>query len=202
MEVSIAGQTAVIVGYDSTVLEQDVVAEISASVLQNLWDATRDIDDGQGGTRSVQRYALGTYVDVYIRLVPGRGQTPVFFRALDVLVIDSAVVDQVARQQIAAIPSRFETTVGASPATLPTGTYELSVLGVPGNNSQVDHVAQRILLSDVPAADRDFFFRGDAANEFKVRMRYAAAGRTLTYAAVTTGDLAGRIIAIKAIGEA
>ena len=89
MEVSIAGQPAVIVGYDNTVLEQDVLAEVSASTLANLWASVRDIDDGMGGTRSVQRYALGTYVDVYIRLVPGRGQTPVFLRTVDVLVIDS-----------------------------------------------------------------------------------------------------------------
>lgn len=102
-------------------------------------------------------------------------------------------------------PSRFERTVGASGAAgnIPVGTHELSVLVRVGSASQNRHIAQRILLSDIPATDRVFWNRGDAGDETIITMRYAAATRTLTYSSASTNTQgSGILVNIKAIGEA
>ena len=100
---------------------------------------------------------------------------------------------------------RSETVVGASPAVLPAGTYELALVGKPGNNARTNYVPMRLLVSDIPAADRRFFFRADAGDEFYITMRYAAATRTLTYSTsghTSNGTQAVSLISIKAIGGA
>ena len=102
---------------------------------------------------------------------------------------------------VARTPARFETAVGASPAVLPVGTHELAVLLRVGSVGDNEFAEQRVLISNVPAADRIFFARGDGAAEAGVRMRYTAATRTLTYAGARTAEQ-GAFIGIKAIGAA
>ena len=97
------------------------------------------------------------------------------------------------------VPTRFETTVGTSPAVLPEGTHELSVLARvsgSGANRYIDH---RVLLSNIPAANRKFFFRGEGGDEIAAVLRYAPGTRTLTY---STADTSGTVelTSIKAIG--
>ena len=91
LEVRPGGQLAVRVAYDPTEFHQMTLAEVPAKSVENIWDATDDIPDGQGGARSVQRYGIGSYIPVEIRLVgpPPQGQEPVvhFFRVVDVLVV-------------------------------------------------------------------------------------------------------------------
>ena len=88
MTIAPAGQPAVIVGYDHTVIHQDTLAEVSAAALQNIWDQTDAVDDGSGGTTNVARYPAGSYIPVEIRLITGRGGDTVFIRVVDVPVIE------------------------------------------------------------------------------------------------------------------
>ena len=92
-----------------------------------------------------------------------------------------------------AVKVRFESVVGASPATLPEGTYELSL------NTSTDNtrrVVSRILLSDIGTADTTFYHRGDTNTRVAITMRYAQDTRILTY------SVDRRSAIIKAIGEA
>ena len=98
MEVMVAGQPAVVVGYDHTVFQQDTLAGLSAIVFRNIWAQQDSIDDGQGGTTNVQKFAVGSYIPVVISLTPGRGQTPVFSKTFDVPVVDEPELSQ--KQQI------------------------------------------------------------------------------------------------------
>ena len=90
------------------------------------------------------------------------------------------------------IKTRFESVVGASPATLPVGTYEISALTSPGGS---DNIARRILLSEISASDIIFVFRGSGSNQVKFTVRYDSATRVLTY------SVDRRTISLKAIGE-
>ena len=92
MRVAVAGQPAVIVAYDHTLLHQDTLAEISQIALTNVWNQSDDIDDGMGGTRQVQKYPVGSYIPVAIQLAgpgaqPGEISTH-FYRIVDVPVIE------------------------------------------------------------------------------------------------------------------
>ena len=92
--------------------------------------------------------------------------------------------------------SRFERAVGASPAVLPVGTYELALkVAQASSGSNANRKAhKRILVSDLSAANERMYFRF-GNNNVEVTMRYAAASRTLTYAGANINSL-------KAIGEA
>lgn len=94
MTVAIAGQPVVNVGYDHTVIQQSVMAEVSAVSFRNLWSVTDAIDDGMGGTTNVQRYHVGAYVPVTIELRSGTGPdaTSYFYRIIDVLVVADATL--------------------------------------------------------------------------------------------------------------
>ncbi len=197
--ITVAGQPLARIEYTPNTLQQDVSAEVSTLALKNIWNQIDRIDDGSGGTTQVQRYPVGSYVRVEIRLdgPPPTGSQRVthFNRSMDLLVIDPAAVPK----------TRFERTVGASPAVLPVGTYELAVVGKPGNNARTNYVSQRILLSDIPAADRRYFFRSDGGDEFALVVRYAPSSRTLTYSATDfqpNGNQAVSLTSIKAVGEA
>lgn len=123
MTVSPAGQPAVIIAYDHTLLHQDTLAEVSSSALQNIWDQTDAIDDGAGGTNNVQRYPVGSYIPVEIRLITGRGGDTVFIRVVDVLVTEaeSAVEDATARSAAANALARANTAFSlADTATTPS----------------------------------------------------------------------------------
>ena len=93
MSVSVGGQAPIIVGYDHTLLEQWVNAEVSGTVLQNVWDQTKQLS-------SDQLYVVGTYIPVEIRLLTGRGGDTVFVRVVDVLVVaaPASATDDTARQ--------------------------------------------------------------------------------------------------------
>lgn len=82
MTVAVGNQPAVIVGYDHTVLEQWVNAEVSALLFNNIWSATVST----GEAPRPQLYPVGSYIPVEIRLLTGRGGQTVFRRVLDVLV--------------------------------------------------------------------------------------------------------------------
>ena len=94
---------------------------------------------------------------------------------------------------------RFEAVVGASPAVLPEGTHELAVLLRSVQNTNRNYKPLRVLLSDIPAADRRFFARGAGNDTTIATMRYNAATRTLIYSAAGND---ANIENIKAIGEA
>ena len=83
---------------------------------------------------------------------------------------------------IFAIPMRFEQVVGASPATLPEGSYELSakIIRTGGNAAQA---VKRILLSEIGTTDQDFKAQlgQNNAQQGSLRARYAPDSRTLTY---------------------
>ena len=100
MQVSVAGQTAVVVGYDNTVFSQDTLAELSATALRNIWAVRHNIPDGMGGMRSVQTYEVGSYIPVTIELLTGRGGDVVFFRNEDVQVVTDPVALADARAAI------------------------------------------------------------------------------------------------------
>ena len=110
MAVSVAGQPAVLVGYDPTLIHQDGLAGVSAVALTNIWNVQDTIPDGQGGTRRVQRYTPGSYIPVTVTLRgPGQsaGETIAHFsRIIEVLVVDpdetGGDVDQTARDAAAA----------------------------------------------------------------------------------------------------
>ena len=96
----------------------------------------------------------------------------------------------------ARVKTRFETAVGASPAVLPVGTYELALkVAQATSGANRDRKAhKRILVSDLTAADERMYFRF-GNNNVEVTMRYVAATRTLTYSG-------SNINSLKAIGEA
>ena len=99
--------------------------------------------------------------------------------------------------------ARFETAVGASntDGNVPAGTTELAVLCRVSGTSTNRHVEQRILLSNVPAADRDFFARGNTGEGIGVRMRFDSTPNKLIYSAVNAASGAA-IVSITAIGYA
>ena len=106
MSVRAAGQVGVLVGYDHTELTQHTLAEIGAAALDNIWSNTIDIPDGMGGTRTVQEFSVGSYIGVEIRLLTGRGGDTVFFRNVDVLVIEDPATEitRIANARAAATP--------------------------------------------------------------------------------------------------
>lgn len=87
---SLAGQPAVLIGYDHTVFHQDVLAEVSAAALSNVWSQTDLIDDGMGGQRRVQSWPVGSFIPVTIALLTGRGGDTIFVRNVDVPVVAAA----------------------------------------------------------------------------------------------------------------
>ena len=89
MRVGVAGQPAVIVAYDHTILHQDVLAGLTSTALANVWNQTDSIPDGAGGTNTVPRWGVGSYVPVTIELAVGRSTTALFSRTLDLLVVSS-----------------------------------------------------------------------------------------------------------------
>ena len=100
---------------------------------------------------------------------------------------------------------RFEDTVGNSPATLPEGTYEIEVVGKPGGAGDTDYVPHRILLSNIPASNRNFFFRADESVKFRFGAAYNPTTRVLTYTTSLRGagnSQATVLTSIKAIGQA
>ena len=94
---------------------------------------------------------------------------------------------------------RFERAVGASPATLPVGTYDLAVNATPRQTT--DYIPKRIALSDLATTDRRFVFRGLDGHELFLTMRYSPTARTLTYSIPTGGPNGRGTATIKAIGE-
>lgn len=84
--VSVAGQHVVTDGYDPTLLHQEIIAEISAAVFENIWDQTDPIPDGMGGTNNVQRYPIGSFIPVDVRIITGRGGQTLFLRTEHVFV--------------------------------------------------------------------------------------------------------------------
>ena len=92
---------------------------------------------------------------------------------------------------------RFEAGVGASPAILPRGTYKLHLLLNPAGEGRL--VPVDVLISDLGAADKQFWGRADAGDERGVRMRYTAATRTLTWSLGGGSGTIDRFIAIGAI---
>ena len=97
------------------------------------------------------------------------------------------------------VPARFEQVVGASPATLPEGSFEISIVGDDTSGSRAHYGILRILLSDIPAADRVFIMRLFNNDDVQVTMRYAPNTRTLTYS--STSDSNNAVLTMKAIGE-
>lgn len=116
VSVNVGGQTPVLVTYDNTTFQQDTLVEVSANALNNIWALRDTIPDGQGGTTRVQRYHIGSYIPVDVRLQIGRDGTVVFDRILDVLVVEapSEDVDQVARDAAAAAQSTATTAANAA----------------------------------------------------------------------------------------
>ena len=102
------------------------------------------------------------------------------------------------------VRTRFEMAVGASPATLPVGTYEISVLGKPGNAQRTKYVTHRIPLSDIPTTTRKFIIRADGADEFDFDISYNPTTRVFTYGTsnISAGNQGVVLVSIKAIGEA
>ncbi len=105
---------------------------------------------------------------------------------------------------LASMPQRFERAVGASASVgnVPAGTFELSVLIGPVSGNYAE---KRVLISNLTAANRQFYYRVDRGAEDGtiVNLAYNAGSRTLTYTAHREGQTGtARTIAIKAIGEA
>ena len=91
------------------------------------------------------------------------------------------------------VKARFETVVGASPAVLPIGTYEISLMG----NYAARVLVKRILLSEIPAVRKQFTVRGGNDN-MNVTLGYVVATSTLTYTVGRNSTLTR----ITAIGDA
>ena len=87
VSVAVGFQPAVIVGYVANDTDQHVIAEIPTLSLTNIWNLQDSIDDGAGGTRNVQRYPVGSFVPVEIRLLTGRGGDTLFRRVVDLRVV-------------------------------------------------------------------------------------------------------------------
>ena len=104
MSVNVGGQTPVLVDYDRAHAQQDTLVEVSANSLRNLWALTHEIPDGQGGTRRVQTYSVGSYIPVAVRLQVGRGGDVIFDRIEEVLVVAAppSAEDDTARMAAAA----------------------------------------------------------------------------------------------------
>ena len=97
---------------------------------------------------------------------------------------------------------RFEHVVGASPAILPVGSYELEVVGDMGTASQDRRVAQRILLSSLSSSAQNFFLRADGGDEAQIALSYVPTTRTLTYAFRKVGGANNiSLESLKAIGQ-
>ena len=96
------------------------------------------------------------------------------------------------------VPARFETAVGASPAVLPVGTYDIDILGAEGAGANQDRSSTRIRLAAIPAANRRFHVRLSGGDFVRVTMRYAVNTRTLTYSLTDSSDE----LALTAIGVA
>ena len=103
----------------------------------------------------------------------------------------TGVVTVLTEQQVRdLIPTRFERAPSASPATLPVGSYEISVKMSQGAN----RVQKRLLLSQISASTERYRLRiGNANVDFSVS--YTPGTRTLTYSGASAGD-------IMVIGEA
>ena len=105
---------------------------------------------------------------------------------------------------IDALPSRFETTVGASPATLPVGTYEMVVLASEAGQGTTLHYEWDILVSNLTATDRKFAAvtqnptQAQENHSVFLTARYNASTRALTY---SIGGGGVTLDNIKAIGE-
>ncbi len=102
MSIAAAGQSPVRVEYKPGERHQGFIVEISASQMGNIWDQVDRIPDGDGGFNTVQRFGVGDFIPVDIRLEgpPPSGQQRVnyFFRQIRVLVVDpDTFADQVAR---------------------------------------------------------------------------------------------------------
>ena len=89
-------------------------------------------------------------------------------------------------------PRRFETRVGASPATLPEGTQEISVKVTASNN----HIfMERIPVSQISATDEEYQTQNNRSVNAVFRVRYTPATRLLTYTYGSNGET-GSIVAI------
>ena len=92
------------------------------------------------------------------------------------------------------VPTRFEETVGASPAVLPVGSYDLAIVADDSGDSNVDFGSKRLLLSEVPAADRKFYIRLRSGDDVRVTMRYDPTTRTLVYSTNTLASFSMKVI--------
>ena len=96
-------------------------------------------------------------------------------------------------------PARFEADVGASPAVLPVGSHEISIVADHRGATRTQAGSKRLLLSQIPAADQVFYIRLEGSDGVAVRMRYAPGTRTLTWSKVEDRDI---IDSFKVIGVA
>ena len=184
ISVSPGFQGAVLDEYDHTVPDQWINAEISALSLGNIWDATVEIDDGQGGTRSVQRWAVGSFIPVEIRLLTGRGGDTVFIRQVDVLVIAPPVEPKPPRIIQAAVNST--NTAGVTSITLPTdyATYrglEMVAWTATGNGLALP-IEVGVAYLAAQTANRNMVVKGTPGARNDVVMTWSPTARTLTLA--------------------
>ena len=86
---------------------------------------------------------------------------------------------------------RFEQVVGASPATLPEGSFEIAIKTNRGSN----HWQSRFLLSQLTTANEGYHFREASGSGGRVlTIRYAPTTRQLTYSFDGGGDNEIRVI--------
>lgn len=149
MSVAVAGQPVVLVGYDNTLLHQDTLAEVSATSFSNIWAQMDAIDDGQGGTTNVQRWPVGSYIPVTVSLLTGRGGDTVFFRIVDVLVVDppSVVIPQFTAKAATSLGSRIWTyTLASTDTEIWIGIHETEE-GRGGDTGTYSDIIPRSILS-------------------------------------------------------
>ena len=91
-------------------------------------------------------------------------------------------------------PRRFERDVGASPATLPVGSLEISVKAT-DNSNNIN--TKRLLLSQVSATNEKYQVQVNPRNNVGFNIQYAPATRTLTYSVTDNRDT----LSIRVIGE-
>ena len=131
MTVSVDGQPAVIVDYDHTVLAQSVMAEVSATVLMNVWNK----QDRTVGPPHPQFYGVGSYIPVDIRLLTGVGGDTIFLRTVDILVVAAGSTFVPSKSnQFSAVKAIFHPDTNAG-VTADDANNELDVSGGGGGGS-------------------------------------------------------------------
>ena len=95
------------------------------------------------------------------------------------------------------IPARFATAIGASPAVLPAGTYDVSIRV--RRSSEIGY--KRVPIEDLTAGAQSIIVRLNGGNVVGVSLSYTASSRTLTHSRASGTGSQGNYW-LRAIGEA